>query len=298
MRHLHSFGAGEPPGLGRLPPIPRGTRILMATTVVVSLVTYFGGSGVLDNLVITPSTLPSLRLLAPLTNGFVELSDSALGVIILLLIAGFIFQNQLRWYWRSRRRDLLLAVGLSFGVLWGISLVISGIWGLVAALIFTAWFATPVENRWGAKRLLLFSLIIAVSTNLVGALLLWWSPGSLGGLLGGPGPLPAGNEPLMSGILTALFLMLGRQRLALLNIEARKLIWVLVALGVLDLLLVSAVAGLMRIVGIGVAYIVITGSWRPRLLFDRMHLLYLQSKRVWRTRRLRVIDGGGGTLYH
>ena len=102
----------------------------------------------------------------------------------------------------------------------------------------------------------------------------------------------------MSGILTALCLMFGRQRLALLNIEWRKLVWVLVALGVLDLLLVSVVAGVMRLGGIGMAYALITGILRPRSLFDHAHLAYLRAKRLWRTRRLRVIDGGGGRWHH
>ncbi len=78
--------------------------------------------------------------------------------------------------------------------------------------------------------------------------------------------------------------MFGRVRLAILNIEARKLIWVLVALGVLDLLFGPTVlGGLVDLMAVLIAVLLVTGLWRPRHLYDRLRLELIE-RRVRRRR--------------
>ena len=273
---------------------PPGTAVLMAITAVLSLFVAMAPdwSGVL---IINPHTFNGTALLGLATNAFINLGASVLMLLVFAAIAAFLFQDQLRWWWQTRRRDLLIAVAGVAGALFVLSLLVPGIWGLVTALLILWWFATPVEQRWGARRLWIFSGIIVIATNLVGAILLAIAgQAAAAPLMGSDAMSAAGIGALVDAILTAWCTMVGKQRLAILNIQARTLIWLLVAINVLDILFVSVVTGLMGLAAIGLARALIDGVYHPRYVFDHLHLSYLRARRIWRTRKFQVFDGGKG----
>ena len=86
--------------------------------------------------------------------------------------------------------------------------------------------------------------------------------------------------------------MYGRVRLAILNIEARKLIWVLVVLGTLDLLFGPTVlGGLVDLWAVLFAVLLVTGLWRPRHLFDRIRLELIERRVRRRRSGMHVVKG-------
>ena len=143
--------------------------------------------------------------------------------------------------------------------------------------------ATIVERRWGARRLLLFCTWVALGTNALGALLIWLWPAGLAAAFGDAMAPLNGVSALADGLITVWCLMMGRNRIALLNIEANKLVWVLAVISVLDFTLNGRIAGLMSGAAIGLALLLISGLWRPRLLIDRVQLYFLE-RRVRRPR--------------
>ena len=238
-------------------------------------------------LTLTPETLPTLRLTSLLTNGLVAAPSSPLSLVILIAIAGYLFQHQLRALWAHQRTDLIFTVAITAFVLYVLDtyLLSPGFgWGLAAASLMLMWFASSVERRWGRTRTLLFSGWIMLGSNVFGALLLWIWPGSVMALFGGGGIAGFGTGPLIDGLLTAWALMIGRQRLQLIGVEGRHLIWFFVAMNVLDILFVGSLSGLMDLSGMGIAWLLIKGWWRPQLLIDRARL-WLIDRRLERRRR-------------
>ena len=90
--------------------------------------------------------------------------------------------------------------------------------------------------------------------------------------------------------MTVWCLMFARVRLAILNIEARKLIWVLVILGFLDILFVGRLKGLMTLMAILTAYLLVSGLWRPRLLLDKLRLKLIEARIRRRRSQIRIVD--------
>ena len=73
-------------------------------------------------------------------------------------------------------------------------------------------------------------------------------------------------------------------RLAILNIEAGKLVWVLVAINVLTIVYRSTLAGVMGLTAVMLAKLLVTGNWRPKQIFDRMRLWRIE-RRISRNRK-------------
>ncbi len=233
---------------------------------------------------------------ALLSNTFVAAPGSILNLVIFAVIAGFLFQDRVRAWWHTKRVELVLAVvGVAVALhLVGVLLGVKDLgYGLGTSLLVLAWFGTAVERTWGEQRLLLFSLWIVLATNAMGGLLWWaWPAASAPAVSGGTGAPPWGTHALADALLTAWCLMFGRARLAFLNIEARKLVWVLVAINLLNFLFVGRLSGLMGLAGIWVTWLLISGTWRPSVLLDRFRLWRLERLHARRKSKLKVIDGG------
>ncbi|MBU0552850.1 rhomboid family intramembrane serine protease [Myxococcota bacterium] len=242
-----------------------------------------------DWLTLHPATLPDLRLPALLLNSAVVAPAGPLGVLIFVGIAVYFFLDLARALWRARRNEVLL---YGLGGLLALSLfdalILPGMgWGLVMGLLLIAWFGVSMERRWGARRLIEFVLIVALTTNTLGALFLWLVPHPTAPLLG------AGHAPLqgVGAVITALMgawcLGLGRRRVALLNVTGDKLFKLLVVIEGLHLLLTSKALGWMGLSALLTSWLLVTGRWRPEILKDHLKLWRLRARR-----RLRVIQGG------
>lgn len=253
-------------------------------------------------LTLRPGTIGDLRVTGVAMNTFVAAPASVVAFLIFVAIGVFLFLDRVRRLWYTRRNDLLFtgAAVLVGGWLVDTFVVPRHGWGLAVELLLFALFGTILERRWGARRLLKFSAWVLLGSNALGALLLWQWPGVVSALFGRGAALPFGNNALVDAMMSAWCLLAGRQRLAILNIEARKLVWVLVAINVLDVLLTSRLTGLMGLVAIGIAVWLLGGTWRPSLLIDRVRLWWLRRKRERQRGRFEVIPGGrdrGRTLH-
>jgi len=153
----------------------------------------------------------------------------------------------------------------------------------------------PLERRWGARTFLKFyvltGVIAGVFTVLVGLVLPGW--------FGGP---TLGASGSLLGIIAAFSLVLPRTEILLffiLPIKGRYLIWL--ALGI-DLVLFLAtnpatqsIAVHTHFGGALAAWLLITGSWRPRVALARLIRLLGGRRPADRARdksRFRVIKGG------
>ena len=164
---------------------------------------------------------------------------------------------------------------------------------MAAAAVMLLWFATSVERRWGTNRLLLFCLLIAVITNLfAAAVYLVWPTSILPALGAAGGKWPFGVGPLADALITVWCLMNGRHHFPLLQIQVKKLVWVLVAICVLDFLFEGRLSGMMGLIAIGVTCLLVYGLWRPRYLLDRSRLWWIEQRVAKRRRRMRGIKGG------
>lgn len=240
---------------------------------------------------------PGMQPTGILTNSFVAPPASALSFLIFVGIGAYIYQQRVRSLWATERNTVL---AWSAGVLGGLWLLDTFVlmghgWGLASDLLVIAWFAPGVERKWGRTRLLVFCLWIVLVVNTLGWLLTWIWPASITPLFGSSMGVPLqGGGPLMKAVLTTWCLMIGRQRLALLNIEGYKLVWVLLAICGLDLLFQSVALGLMGAAAIGTAHLLIRGTWRPEYLLDRARLWRMERARKQRLGKFKVIDGGRG----
>lgn len=276
---------------------PPGTLGLMGVTAALSALAVWGGF--VDALVYEVPQRAPVEVPPLITNTFVNLGDSPIALIIFAALAAWFYQDLVRWLWHRKRVELIASVAGGFVGLWLLNrYVLPGLWGLLTAVLFVGWFASGLERRWGAKRLLLFSTWVALATNLMAGLLLWAWPESIGAATGRSAALPSGDAALVAALLTAWSLMLGRQRLMLLRIEARKLVWVLVAFGALEFLLVGRALGLYTLGGVGVAWLLITGNWRPDRWYNQVRLWQLRRRNARRRARFDLIQGGRDRTIH
>lgn len=274
--------------------IPPGTIALIGALVAVTVLAHIVGGGLVSWLVIGPNTLPGLRVTALGLNSLVEPGGSALNYIIVLAIGAFFLQHTLRQMWYGQRNDLI-AVGAALIIApLIISIFFPAIWGLAASAILLTWFAPGLERRWGRQRLWLFLAIIGGVTNTIGALLLWISPSVVGAIAGQGGVPPFGPGPLIDAMLTAFALSMGNQRLAVLNIEAYKLAYVLMAFAGFEMLFSGFASGLMSLTAVVLAWMLIRGMWRPKLLIDRIRLFFIDRRLARRRKGLKVVQGGKG----
>ncbi len=293
MRRLPTgFGAGGFGG-GAIELRPtRGASILMGTVVFLTLAVVALPT-LRPWLMLMPGKLPMPTALV--ANTFVAAPSSLFNVVLFMAIAGFLFQERIRVWWATKRVELVLAAGGILVALYllGQALGVPGLgYGIGVALLVLAWFGTAVERHWGMKRTLLFSLWVVLAANVVGGLLYWAWP-SLVSAAASKGAAPTnGTQPISDGLLTAWCLMFGHMRLAFLNIEARKLVWVLVAINVLNFLFVGRLSGLMGLTAIATAWFLISGTYRPRNVVDRLRLWLIDRRLAKRRSRFQVIDGG------
>ncbi len=270
---------------------PPGTLVLVGVTAALTAIGVWGDFH--QRLVVdggSPVPVPAL-----FTNAFVNLGFSPFPLIVFALLAAYFQQDLVRWLWYRRRAQLIATVVGAFVALYLVNrFVLPGFWGLATSVVVLSWFGTAVERRWGAQRLLLFSFWVMLATNLVAGLVLYLWPASSGALATRDAGLPIGDSALTTALLTAWVAMLGRQRLALLRIEAYKLVWVLVAFGVLEFLFVSRAVGLYTLAGVGVARLLIGGTWRPDRWYNEFRLWRLRRRNARRRAEFKVIPGDKG----
>lgn len=307
MGHFFAF-------LNRLPfnlRVSRGTSILVGVMVTCSLLAAWGMFT--HWLILSQHTIPRLELTALLTNTFVE-GGGPLRYIFVLAIGGFFLQDKLRWMWQRQRNDLITFGSLLLIVPLAISLLFDPIWGLASSVVLFMWFIPHLESRWGLRKFLTFITIITVTTNLVGAILLWLWPiefppvsggfltvvevtptsfGAMEALLGSSHVFPTGSQPLINAMLTVWALSLGRGgKLAILNIEPYKLVYVIAALAGLEAIFSGFASGMMSLAAIGVAWMLVRGVYNPKLIIDRIRLFFIERRLEKRRQGFKVVQGG------
>lgn len=270
----------------------RGTLALVTATLGLSALTHFGALDL--PLVVDERTLSDLSLWTLVTNSLVTIRTEFLGFALFLVIAAFLFWERIRMAWYVNRVQLLMMVGLPLGALFLLDSVSPRgvIWGMASAAVMLVWFATAVERRWGTKRLLVFCLTIGFVTNLFAAVMVAVWPTSIVAALGNGVTPFNGVGPITYALLTVWCLMNGNQYFALLRIEVRKLIWVLVAFAVINFLFEGRLAALMDLLAIGLTCLLVYGLWRPQHLIDRARLWWIERRVNKRRSRMRSIDGG------
>lgn len=288
-----AFGRPSGFGGGGLQPGRAATALAVLLTLG-SLVAVWSPAAA-EWLLASRATFAGLRLTALVGNALVAAPSSFFGFALFVGIGVLLFLDRVRTLWRTRRNALLGWSAGILGVLYLIDLfVLRGLgWGWASGVLVLLWFGTAVERRWGARRTLVFAFWIVVPTNAVIAALLTWAPWTITALTNAARAAPShGVFALTDALLAAWCLMHGSARLALLNIEARKLVWVLVALGVLDLLFTSRLVGIVRLLAIALTWLLLTGHYRPRVLLDRLRLWRIDRRLAKRRGRFEVIDGG------
>ena len=131
----------------------------------------------------------------------------------------------------------------------------------------------------GPWRLLLFSTMVTFIPQLVGFTLVSFTTSQ---------PGLTGSHAMFNGWMTALCLMYAHQTVPGLNIKTQHLIWVLVVLDALALVFDGSYAGLMGLVGTGIAWVLVSGRWRP----ERIAHWWRKARNRRRRSRFRVIKGG------
>ncbi len=250
------------------------------------------------HLLLAPGQAPYQRPGALLGNSLVSPDGSFIMFALMLALAAWLFWPIVGWYFKTKRAEMIIGVVATLGGLQLANIYLGGhansgfAWGLTLDLLFLAWFVTPLERMWGLKRTLLFSLWIVLGTNLLGALLLWVWPSGVLPMIGSRVVPLNGPGALLDAFLAVYFWSLGRGRTALLGIEAYKFVWFIIALAVFSVIFDGRIGGLMDLAAIGLAWLLITGNWHPRLLLDRLKLAQLKAREAKRRGRFKVIDGG------
>lgn len=231
-------------------------------------------------LVVGPWTWPGLRLTALATASFVAPPTGPLMLLLFALLLGYFYRAPLMALWSRRPAQVVGVVAGTIVGLWVANawLVPGRGYGLFGAALVLLWIGTAVERRWGATRLLRFAAIVALTTHLLAATLAFAA---------GSGVV-YGERPLSFALMTVWCLMNARALIGGTEITIGKLVWVLVAFGVLDVLLVGWIEGLVELAAIGLAWLLIHGYHRPRYAIDRIKLWRLERRR----RSMRVVDGG------
>lgn len=148
-----------------------------------------------------------------------------------------------------------------------------------------------LERRWGGKGFLqfyLWSVVIAGLASVVLGLLL---PGIFGGQV-------VGASGAIMAILAAFSLVQPEATILLffvLPIQARWILWI--ALGIDTVVFFSGSSDLAYHTHLGgafAAWLLVTGSWRPGLLVDRVRLAWLRRNRTRKASGFQVLPGGKG----
>ena len=277
-----------------------GTTVLSLCVLTMFLTILYGVVPSLRGyLVITPATVPNATVSAVWTNPFVATPSSFFGLFLVLGILAYFFWDRVRFWWYRRRTPF---VGLTVGgllLLYGIDRILgSGLGvGMFVSVLMLLWFGSAVESRWGSKRTLIFTLVLITVVNSVACMVAWIWPGSYAALGGRGLSVVNGTGPLVTGFMTVWCLMYGRVRLAIINIEARKLVWVLVILGFLDMAFVGRLSGLMDLMAIAIAWLLISGLWRPRHLLDRIRLKLIENRIKQRRSQIHIVDDDDRRLH-
>ena len=267
------------------------TRVLGVTLVICSLLAALVPES-LPWMILDGSTLPEFRIPALFTNTFVARPSSMLGIIIFIALGCYFYQGWVVSLWRRKPATLIAALVLPLVVLYGIDYLLGpgkG-YGRAIALLMLLWFVIPVEQRWGPGRLLSFCVIVTIVVNLLGGLLLWSWPAGRIAAFGTDISATHGLSPLSGAIIAVWCLMQGRQRLAILNVEAQNLVWLLVIIGAFDFLLVGRIKALLDLVGLLCAWLLVTGLWQPRYLSDRVRLWWIERRVEKRRRSMHIVD--------
>jgi hypothetical protein len=221
---------------------------------------------------------------AVLTNGFICLGSSPLNLFILIALIGYFNQAQAKTLWR--RFGWRLGGAVVIGLL-GVQLLQAALfggmgWGYLSAMLVAIWLGVTLEQRWGSQRLLFFTVFMILIPQGLGLFLLSMikTQQSL-----------MGAHPLFNGWMTALCLMHGANRLPGLNIKIAQLVWVLVLLDGLTLVLDGSLNGAMGLAGTGVAWLLVSGRWRPEHLILGLRSAINERRRRRQRDRFRVIPG-------
>ena len=254
--------------------VPVGTRALLALITGATVMAVTLPASVLDWVMLSPSTLSGLRLSALCLSGLVAAPTHFISLIVLLALVGFSLGPRLRQLWQRQASSVMLFVGgvVAVGILADLLLGRGQGIGLMVALGLVGTFALSAERVWGPKRLLIFSTIIIIGSDLVGAVLTAAWPGGFIGLISGRGASLINTDALFHGLIAVYGLIHLRRRLYPLPFTGRAVIWAIVALDVFDLLFVGATRGLMSLSGVLLAVLLVTGEWRPERLRARARL--------------------------
>lgn len=293
---------------------PRGTQILLALIAVTTVTALLVPTAVLlDWMTIDPGTLPGLRLSALWLNHLIARPGSGFMMILLLALGAWLNQHRLKRLFHQKPAQLIIGAAVGIGIaVWVNELMHGLLFGLALAAVTVGWGAASAERIWGQKKLLQFTAILLTVVGLVDALVAWVWPGSFIGLLassprGTPGVAfgidgtvvmelhrvygsfaSKGTEALFHGYMAVFAAIVGHRRLEPLPIEGRHLIWLFVALDVIDLLFSGFRGGLAGLVAIVTARALMDGTWRPNVWVDRFHMWRLGRRRA----KIRVVKDG------
>ena len=280
--------------MGGLFSVQPGTGTLTLCLLVLFVtVMYAVVSDLQSILVMSPRRIADVSILSIWTNSFVSSRSSFFGLLILLALIGYFIWPRIQFWWNRARTPLIVSTVSGLLLVYGLERVLGSsphtqglAMGMTTSVITLIWFGGSVESKWGSKRFLIFSALIITVVNLTACLVAYVMPGTFADPLGRP---IHGSGPLVTAFVTVWCLMYGNMRLAILNIEARKLVWFLVVLSLLQMLFRSAISGLMDLVAITVAYLLVSGLWRPRHLLDRMRLWLIESRIRRRRNQIKIV---------
>ncbi|MGM0576267.1 MAG: rhomboid family intramembrane serine protease [Myxococcota bacterium] len=171
---------------------------------------------------------------------------------------------------------------------------LSGGGHIIFNLLGLFFLGPPLERRWGPKAFLVFylaaGLIAGLVTVLAGLLIPSWFDVPVVGASGSIMALLAAFSFTMPSATILLFFVI--------PVQARWIVWI--AVGIDTVMFFSSPGGGLayhtHLGGVLGAWLLITGTWRPRLLKDRVRLLWLRARKrgLQRRKGFRVIDGGRG----
>ena len=283
----------------QLMPTPgMGARLLCVLLTIITLMSALVAESH-PWLMIHRSTIQNTQFTSLFTNTFVARPSGFFNLLIFIALGVYFFKDLFALWWRRDRAPLVVAIVGPLLAVFVVELILGGGrgWGLTTSLMVTLWFAIPVEREWGSRRLVIFCVVVVIMVNTTGALLLWaWPEGVTAALNHGAAPIN-GMSSLSGSLIAVWALMIGNRRLAIINIEGKTVVWLLVVIGALDFILQGRIKGIMDLVAIGCAFLLITGYWRPRFAMDRLRLWLLERRVERRRGSLHIVDRDDRTLH-
>ncbi|MCA9522521.1 MAG: rhomboid family intramembrane serine protease [Myxococcales bacterium] len=160
--------------------------------------------------------------------------------------------------------------------------------------MFMLWiFGSPLEQRWGPRRFLIFYLVCGVGGGLMTLLLsllvtlLGVSPSSFFFAAFGPNAIHLGASGAVIGLTAAFALVWSDSQIYMffvLPMRAKWLIPLELALELLMLLAQRRVSYSAHLGGLLFGILIVTGYWRPRYWLDQWHLWRIRQKHKKKTR--------------